>query len=92
MDFEICNSSDRALNCYGDAHKMSFQLILAPASLAKLYGNAILTSREGLSELLPVPQLQSSYTKTNLIASKKSCILKVRECQRHDSQKVSETL
>ena len=52
MDFEICNSSDRALNCYGDAHKMSFQLILAPASLAKLHGNAILTSREELSELL----------------------------------------
>ena len=46
------NSSDRALNCYVDAHKMSIQLILAPASLAKLHRNAILTSREGLSELL----------------------------------------
>ncbi len=33
----VCNSSDRALNCYENAHKMRKECVLAPASLAKLH-------------------------------------------------------
>ena len=41
------NSSDRALNCYEDAHKTQRKCVLVPESLAKLHRNAILTSRSG---------------------------------------------
>ncbi len=46
------NSSGRSLNRYNNAHKTRKECVLAPACLAKSHKDAILTSREGLSELL----------------------------------------
>ena len=56
------NSSDRALNRYANAHKTRKECILAPACLAKSHRDAILTPREGLSELLPYRILLYGFT------------------------------
>ena len=52
MHTKVRNSSDRALNRYENAHKTRKECVLAPACLAKSHRDAILTSREGLAELL----------------------------------------
>lgn len=45
------NSSGRSLNRYNNAHKTRKDYVLAPACLAKLHRDAILPSREGLSQI-----------------------------------------
>ena len=52
MHTKVRNSSDRALNRYENAHKTRKECVLALACLAKSLRDAILTSREGLAELL----------------------------------------
>ena len=51
-----CNSSDRSLNRYKNAHKTRKECVLASACLVKSHRGAILTSQERMSELL-----QKSY-------------------------------
>ena len=67
------NSSGRSLNRYNNAHKTRKECVLAPACLAKSHKDAILTSREGLPELLHIFSKYGIIRETGLY---KICIMR----------------